>query len=492
MRPGSPSNPRLRCPRLRASASTPVAFSLLLRPPTILGDQAPRLVPLAFSAASVIVGVLLAGSLPWPTRSSKTFACSAVGLAVLLTPAMLVRNDLKQYTADVFFTLLAFYLCSRLESHWTVERLAALAAVAAIGPLISIGSSSAGFACLAALLLVRVVRRDRSGALRAGLAGCGALLVSAALYAATTAPNITSAFHSYWKPYFLDGSVGNVVSTAWTHFRNVDSAIGLGPTALVLAWVLAGLVTLVLLDRSVLAVAFVGLWLEMGVLGALDAYPFVDLRTSTFLLVVTAVVGMIGVAGVRGRALHAVASGTCLVCSDRAGAVAPGCRPPHSPIGVAGRGCARPGRVCGQAPGRPRRRPRELSGSYGFAYYWDQDEVSFRRDPSAGPGYLPVYGSARIVVAEDREPGGVEQALSAAIDVATAHQGRVWLVRSHVVPAEADAWLDAAARLGVTIEPVCMQSPAAGDSGRDACKDAEPPASSSPAETNALRQRFVR
>ena len=67
---------------------------------------------------------------------------------VLLVPAMLVRDDLKQYTADACAALLALALTSRLERQWSRGALAGLSLAVAGGMLFSDAVAFVGVAGL--------------------------------------------------------------------------------------------------------------------------------------------------------------------------------------------------------------------------------------------------------------------------------------------------------------------------------------------------------
>jgi hypothetical protein len=458
----------------RTAATTPLVFSLLLRPAATFGDQAPRLVPLLFAAGSVVVASVFAGHLPWPNRGSQLFAATAAGLIALLAPTAVVRNDLKQYTADAFCALTAFLLCSQVEARRTTRPLVALATLAALGPLIGVGGAFAGFACLAALVLTALLRRDRRLAARAGAMTAGAVAIAGAAYAATFGANLTPNFHTYWQAYFIDGGPRTTASKVWHQFVLQRPSIGLGPTAIAVVLVIVGLATFIVLGRPALAFAFVGLWVEMILLGVLDRYPFLDLRTSHFLLLLTGVVGMIGASGVV-AALSVRWSVAPIVCAVI------GLTLWLPVVGHHLRGLFLPGED-------PRSQTRYVEhhrapndvvlvsypGSYGFAYYWEPDAPTFDKNENAGPGYLPAYPADRgILVAPDRTPEGVKSALSNALSVAAARGGRVWLVRSHVSAGEVQAWQDAATSLGVTLEQVCVNGATETGTG-PRCADAEP------------------
>src|SRR5205823_2162993 len=103
----------------------------------------------------------------------------------------------------------------------------------------------------------------------------------------------------YWHNYFLPVSQGLRASAAFVigQFEGVRVDFGLGPWWLAVPLVVAGLVTMVRLGRPATALAVIVLWPEMLALSALKKYPFLNLRTSTFLFAITVVVAAIGLVG---------------------------------------------------------------------------------------------------------------------------------------------------------------------------------------------------
>src|ERR1019366_7960149 len=104
------------------TSSTPIGWSALLRVFTQSGDQSSRLLPLAFAGIAVLIAYWFARRLGWRQQAGGLLA----GLGVLLVPAMLVRDDLKQYTADACIALLVLALTSRLEREWSRRGLVGL------------------------------------------------------------------------------------------------------------------------------------------------------------------------------------------------------------------------------------------------------------------------------------------------------------------------------------------------------------------------------
>src|SRR3954452_2439045 len=82
----------------RLAATTPLGWILLLRLVPHGGLERQRLVPLIFAGLAVSAAYLLGREL----GLTRFTAGLATATAALLSPAMLIRNDLKQYTAEAF------------------------------------------------------------------------------------------------------------------------------------------------------------------------------------------------------------------------------------------------------------------------------------------------------------------------------------------------------------------------------------------------------
>jgi hypothetical protein len=74
---------------------TPLGWTALLRGVFFGGPQGLRLVSLGFGVASVIVAYLLGRTLTWSSPWQGRMAGVLAGLAVMLAPSSLVRNDLS-------------------------------------------------------------------------------------------------------------------------------------------------------------------------------------------------------------------------------------------------------------------------------------------------------------------------------------------------------------------------------------------------------------
>ena len=431
--------------------STPIGWSVLIRFFTVSGTQSARVVPLAFAAAAVVVAYWFARGLDWPRREASIGAALLAGIAMLLSPAMLIRDDLKQYTTDAFFAVLVLAVAARLERRWSRRALVTLSVVTWGGMLLSDAVAFMGAAAFTALCLVQLARRDWRRLTEAATTGLVTGILILAVYkgfdARAVTPSLTYSPHfaSYYPP---GRNLPALVSFVITQLRLEESHFGLGPLWLVAASFVVGVVTIFRLRRPVTATALAILWPEMLLISALRLYPFLDARTSTFLFAVTTVVAAIGVAGVCSLLLPwckgALAAG--LAVAAVAGfvvAAAPFVRShlipsedikaltlyvaDHVPVGDTV--------VLAQ------------DSNFGFAYYWPAGQPSRRPDSTIIQQYDAVFpDQPRIVVAPSRTPAGVDAAMAQALAQSRAHGcAPMYLIRTHLSAVEEQAynsWLD--------------------------------------------------
>jgi hypothetical protein len=478
------------------TSSTPIGWSALLRVVTVGGTEVSRLLPLAFAGAAVVIAYWFARRLGWRVREASVAAGLAAALGVLLVPGMLVRDDLKQYTADAFFALLALAVTSRLEREWSRRGLAGLSVAVWGGMLFSHTAAFVGIAAFGALCLVQLARRAWRRLAEAVIAGaCTAVLmlgVYEAFDARAVLPRLTNS-HQF-IPYYLPVTKGLHVGITFvtSHFDAMRAYFGLGPVWLAVPLFAAGLVTIFRLGRPVTALTVALLWPEMLALSALKKYPFLELRTSTFLFAITVVVAAIGLVGV----------GSLLRPWLKAGAAAGLTAVAVVALAVAGlavvafAGGAQPYLRSHLIPAEDVRDQAlyvaahaapddvivvNMSSNWGFAYYWPVGHPSRRADAAVLQGYEAYFpDQPRIIVASNRDLAGVDAALSQALTQARQRScARIWLVRTHVIPAEQAAWTAALRQQGLSDTPVgdnglsvvqagrsCAGKPAAADSPR--------------------------
>jgi len=442
------------------TASSPIGWSVLVRLVTVSGTQTSRLLPLAFAGAAVVTAYWFARRIGWRWEGASVAAGLAAALGVLLVPAMLVRDDLKQYTAEAFTALLTLALTSRLERRWSRWGLVALSVSVWGGMLFSNAVAFVGVAAFAAVCFIQAVRRAWRRLAEAVVAGACTGVLMLAVYAAFDARAAAQLNASpYWPHYFLPVRQGLRAGAAFViqHFEGVRAYLGLGPWWLAVPLVVAGLVTMVRLGRPATALAVIVLWPEMLLLSALKRYPFLDLRTSTFLFTVTVVVAAIGLVGLcsllRPWLTGWLAAGLAAVALV---AFALGAQPyvrSHTIPNEDVRGQTL--YVAAHAA------PDDvilvnLASNWGFAYYWAIGQPARRFTSADRLQYVAYFpGQPRIVVASARDRAGVDAALSRALAKARQHRcARIWLIRTHISHGEGPAWTSALSRQGQSVTRV--------------------------------------
>lgn len=433
------------------SDSTPIGWSALLRLFTVSGTQSARLMPLVFAAAAVVVAYWFARRLDWPRREVAVGAGLLAGIGMLLSPAMLIQDDLKQYSADAFFAVLALAMTSRLEREWSRRGLLALSVATWGGMLFSDTVAFLGAVAFAAVCIVQLARCAWRRLAEAAVAGVGTAVLMLAVYKAFDAravvPALTDSPHfvNYYPP--LHSGLHAVLYFVVSHLEVERTRFGLGPLWLAALLFAAGVVTIFWRGRPATAVALVLLWPEMLVVSALRLYPFTDSRTSTFLFAVTTVVAAIGVAGMcsllrpwfRPWFKGALAVGLAvLAVTGFVVAARPYVRNHLIPnehmkaltLYVADHVPANDVILVAQ------------DSNFGFAYYWPKGQPSREADNTIAQGYEAYYpDQPRIVVALSRTAAGVDTALEQAV-AQSRERGctPIWLIRTHVTSVEEEAY----------------------------------------------------
>jgi hypothetical protein len=459
----------------RLSSSTPLGWSLLLRLVPAGGGQGYRLVPLAFTMMATATAYLLGRELRIGGRAGAVL----VGVSVLLCPGLLVRDDLKQYTAEAWAALTVLLLVARLENQWSGRRLAQLMVFAVAGLLVADTVVFVGLAAIAALLLDSLRRRDRRRAFQVGGGAVGVLAAWAGFYAIVIRPNVTAKLESFWDVAYVPrhGGVHALMAFMSTATHNVVPYIGFRWWPVDAVLVLGGLAVLARRGRFLVAAVLpFTLALQLAASGA-RRYPFGDLRTSTFWVAMASVAAAGGVAAAveavarRRRRLSvatlAVSIGLWTLAAD------PHIRSHPIPDEDARAQTAfvdqhfRPGDVVIVSE----------TASFGFAYYDRRLHPTFARFAGIENGFLPSWPDQPwIVRMTGHRPADVSRALGQAAARLAAegprHTGRIWIVRSHLFPDEAPEWRAALAgerviTYAVGREPLLLYEPPAtsGSSG---------------------------
>lgn len=439
----------------KVTVSTPLGFTFLVWLLPAHG-QVHRLIPLAFLAGSVVGGYAFARALGGPERRALLAGLAAAAAALLL-PAQQVRHDLKQYTADAALTLLLLTLLAWAEAGWSRRRAGVLAAAIVGGMLVSHVAALAGAAVVGGVLAAgfvtgRDARRRRAFAGRCGWAAATAAGM-ALVYLVVDRSARTPAMTGYWSAYFPAPAA--LPGYLLARLAALRPALG-APWPWFVLLAAGGVVVVARRGRPATAVATVLLPVGAALAGLVRVYPLLDQRTSHFLLVTGAVLAGLALAEAAGYATRhrwpAAAAVTVLVLAGYA-LVNRGALAGTTPPGGGGEDTRAQARyVAGH------RRPGDvvlvnMSGQFGFAYYWPGRSPQVVRGGVQATNWYVRYPSAdRIVVAAGRDPASVAAALRTARDLAG--RADVWLVRSHVNPAEAAAWRSALAGTPVRLVPV--------------------------------------
>ena len=417
------------------TSSTPIGFTLLLRLVPFGGPERLRLVPLAFAGLAAAVAYLLGREL----RLTRYATGLLTGAAALLSPAMLIRDDLKQYTAEAFACLLIWYLVARAENRQGWPRLIAIAVVTCVGVLVAETLLFTGVAALAALGIECVIRRRWPELVRVAITGACMCVILLVEYLVFMKPNQNASLHSYWNGYYIPASPWPAARFIAQKLLVLAPDMGFRWFALDALGALAGIVALVWLRRYALAV-LLPLILVIQIAGSVAGkYPFGDTRTSTFWLVLVPVLMAIAVAAI-GQATRKVPVAIALTAVALAVWV-PATQsymrthliPDENVRAQVDYVLAhfKPGDVIVVSS----------SSRYGFDYYYPDPPTAYLPDTHSPVAWVPAYpGQPWIVMTTDRTTQTVDAAMTTARQVAARGHGRIWIIRSHLIPGETVAF----------------------------------------------------
>jgi len=433
----------------RLTSSSPIGFVALLRLVPDAGGQRGRMVVLAFAVLTVLVAYLLVRRFEWRGRASARAAALVTGLVVMLTPVSLARNDLKPYTCDAFVAVLLLAVGAWVERAGTRRSLVVFGLVAVLAVPFS---STTLFVAVAVLLgLFAAACFDRAWQ-RARELVVGGILIGGTLvayFAVAVVPNVNQHLRDYWKSQYLRGSFGFTMELVWRRLVRMDELLGV-PALLFVALFVLGVVVLARLRVRSLAVAMPLLWVEMIVVGRVQRYPFLDLRTSHFLLVSSLVVVALGAVGLvlalsrlwltkhplLGTGVATVAAITLAVVfiADFHSYVrvlnVPFEDVRSETVAVAARRQASDVILVNSA------------GNFGFGYYWPHARLTFHKDDDSGQGFAVRASGIDAIYAAGRDYPQVVAAVGQAVNrLRAAPPGsRLYIVRTHMSLIDYDTW----------------------------------------------------
>lgn len=429
------------------SSSTPLGWLLLLRW-VPAGRDGLRIVPLVFSAATVAIAFVFARGAGWKSVTFARIAGVAAALIALLTPVALGRNDLKQYTADSFFALVVLVLASRAERTRSLRAFAALGATSAVAVFFS---STAVFVTIAVFVGLFVSALFTRSLRYVGIVAVTGVVTGAlqGLYFATViVPNDNPALRAYWKSRYLTGGPVEMASRSWDSLKAIETALAMPAIAFVLVGVF-GAVVLAANGRPGVALSVPMLWIEMTILAHADRFPFLDKRTSHFLLIPTLVFVAIGAVG-----LLVIIAKRSVLASIIAGVIVTALFFNGTYRFILARTI-------------PREDARALSlyiahhlgpgdvvvvsqmGQYGYAYYWPHARRKFSVDRSgtlANGFTVALTNGPPTVYAAARTPDAITAAVQRGVAIARQlHGSHVWVIESHAYGVERTSFETAAA-----------------------------------------------
>lgn len=447
--------PLTRLPHL--SSSAPFGFVVLLKLVPGSGLQRGRLVVLGFSVLTVSATYVLTRTLGWQRRSSARFAATAAALVVMLAPLSLIRNDLKQYTCDAFcaVVLLGVGAWAERTSNRTSLVWLAIAGVAT-APF----SSTALFvtvALFAGLLASAVLDRARTRAIEIVVVGAATGAALAAYFVGAVAPNLNAKLRAYWASQYLSGSPQHIVHATWNRLARLGPDLAM-PAAVFVVLFGLGLVVLTRVRARALAIALPFLWFEMALIGRLRRYPFLDLRTSQFLLVSSLIVVVLGAVGlvalaralppVRGVEIGTGAAVALTVALATLFTI--GCVHYVRELNIPAEDVrSETFAVAAQLRTHDVVLVNE-SGNFGFSYYWPHGHLTFHHDDS-GQGFATAVSGVDAIYVPTRTAKDIAQGLRAAV-ARWQHAGagsRLFIVRTHLSSDEQASWERAFTSLGL-------------------------------------------
>jgi hypothetical protein len=439
------------------SASAPAGFIALLKLVPGSGLQRARVVPLGFAVLSVVMAYVFARSLNWGRRGDARFGAIVAALVVMLAPLALRRNDLKQYTCDAFCALVLLTIGAWAEREPRRSRFLCLAGAAVVAIPFSSTSAFVSVAMFAGLLGSALIARNLRRATEIVAAGAVAAVGLGAYMGLVVLPTLNPRLKAYWATQYLDGSPLHVFTATWKRLARFTTELSM-PLPMFIVLFLIGIAIFVKLRAPALAIAVPFLWIEMALMGRLHRYPYLDLRTSHFLFVVSLVVVAVGAAGM-----------LQLIAAHTRGTFPAGPRPAIA-VGVGAvlavlftlsfareidRLSIPNENVRAEVEAVAKTRTdRDVvlvnsSAAFGFGYYWPNGSIDFRSDTS-GQGFRPEVRGVDAVYVRGRTYFDVRDGLRAAVARWRGVSGsRLFIVRTHLNGSEAAAWRRALDELGL-------------------------------------------
>ena len=418
------------------TSASPVGFTWLLRLVPTPGGQDLRLLPLLFAAMAALAAYAFARTL----RLLPFVAGGLAAGAALLSPAMLVRDDLKEYTADAFVMLVGLALLSWVESEWSRRRVITMASALVVLAFVSNVTLFVAAIGLPSVTVVQALRRRWTAALESAAVTVVAGLLLLIVFLVFDGGTQTASLKAYWNGYYLPHHLSSAYHYIDYRIHALLPYFGIVHLWLLLLLVLGGLGVLAWQGRWATAAVLPLVALLLVVLSFFQKFPLLEQRTSTFLVTASVVVAAIGVAGVAtiaARHVHLLLGVGIAIAA--VSAYLPGALPYVDSHRIPYED-ARDQVIYVQS----HRGPEDVvlvdqGASYAYGYY---AKAAFGIVKATGIGFSIVYPPAdRTVVLVYRQPKDVQAGFEQAWSLVSQHPGaRLWVVLSHVPSYEMQAW----------------------------------------------------
>jgi len=432
------------------TSTTPILFTALLRVTPHWSPSSLRLLPLAFTVAAVPLAWYLGREIDrngWLTRT-------VIAAGVAFAPAMLIRHDLKQYTAEAFDAMIVLWLVAQLEAQWSRRQLVVLGVVLGASTLLSNAAIFLGPAVLASLALVLCIRRDVRRLVELAVVGAPSIVFNFVVFVTVDERADTPSLRAYWANLYVPTSHGVASALHFIYVRAVLElqGVGLGPSLVVLALVLAGMVTLARTGFPTLALVVPATAVEQIAAASVQRYPLWDPRISTWYTVMLTVLALIGLTGIARFACSFLASFDSFRSSERHAGVFLGLAAALAvplligwlagPYVHAARVAIDTTTPLEDVQGQARtilaeRRPGDVivanvDAGFGLGVYWPAQPEFVFRDARLDTFRIAYPPADRVVVAVTISIAAEVQAVRTAVAMAAATpDGRVWVVLSH-------------------------------------------------------------
>jgi hypothetical protein len=397
----------------------------------------------------------LVRSFAWSTVAHARLAATTAAFVAACTPAMLMRDDVKQYTSDAFVALLVLVVVRWIDHDprdWLVARLGCISALAV--PF-STSSAFVVVAAFGALLVSALLHRAFRRATATVIVGTAVAGFYAAFFGAVVAPTVNASLREYWHNAYLSGSPSDMLVEAWNRLDALAIFLAM-PAAVALALFAIGSAALARQRDTALAVTVPLLWLEMFALGRARVYPFLELRTSLFAIVPSLVVVGTGavcvcIAIIERRRLLGLACGVCL-----AALFAIGVAPTVHYFGIPNEDIRGQTRYVAAHMG-----PNDVVivnalASWGLAYYWPRGHIHIVENDDLPAGFLAELSGVHAQYATGNTYEAVLATLREALrqGPVSPEARRLFVVRTHLNDQERGAWTRAFAALHLQPEEI--------------------------------------